>query len=79
MAPTQSPSSEMRVASALMIELLQWLVVQPRTYRQAMEAWRTSCPRMPVWEDAIEAGLIRVSHTPGVAMTECAMKLTPLG
>lgn len=79
MAPTESPSSEMPVASTLMIELLEWLVAQPRTYHEAMEAWRTSCPRMPVWEDAIDAGLIQVSHNPGLAMNDCAVKLTPLG
>jgi len=26
-----------------------------------IEAWRTSCPRLPVWEEAAERGLI-VGH-----------------
>lgn len=26
-----------------------------------MEAWRSSCPRFPVWEDASAEGLIRQS------------------
>jgi D-3-phosphoglycerate dehydrogenase len=23
-----------------------------------MDAWRTSCPKLPVWEDTLDAGLI---------------------
>ena len=79
MAHGQSPLSESPQASGLMIELLEWLAAQPRTYHQTMEAWRTSCPRMPVWEDAIDRGLIQVVHIPGIAMNECAVELTSLG
>jgi hypothetical protein len=45
---------------ALVIELLSWVASHPRTYRETMEAWRTSCPRMPVWEDANDNGLVIV-------------------
>lgn len=79
MTRIQSPSSVSPLASALMIELLEWLAARPRTYSQTMEAWRTSCPRMPVWEDALDGGLIQVLHIHGVAMNECDVKLTPLG
>ncbi len=40
-------------------EFLAWISDRPRTYAEAMEAWRTSCPRHPVWEDALSAGLIQ--------------------
>jgi hypothetical protein len=30
-----------------------------------MEAWRTSCPRLTVWEDAIDAGFVTRIHVPG--------------
>ena len=42
----------------LIIDLLQWLDRAPRTYGDVMDAWRTSCPRLTVWEDAVDAGLV---------------------
>jgi hypothetical protein len=43
----------------LTLQFLQWVDEKPRSYRDAMDAWRTSCPRLPVWEDAISLGLVR--------------------
>lgn len=40
----------------LIVDFLQWLGREPRGYRDAMEAWRTSCPRLTVWEDAFDRG-----------------------
>ena len=42
----------------LILDLLQWLQDKPKPYEDVMEAWRTSCPRLTVWEDAIDAGYI---------------------
>ncbi len=47
--------------SPLMVELLTWVAIRPRTYAEAMEAWRSTCPRQTLWEDAILDGLIRVA------------------
>jgi hypothetical protein len=63
--------------STLIIELLAWVAARPRTYDETMEAWRTSCPRNPVWEDATTDGLIEV--LPGVGMGSAAVRLTPSG
>ena len=41
-----------------MVEFLLWLDERPRTYADAMEAWRSSCPRLTIWEDALADGLI---------------------
>ena len=46
----------------LTIQFLEWLSERPRTYGDAMDAWRTSCPRFSIWEDALSAGLIRLGH-----------------
>ena len=46
------------VVEALILDLLQWLANGERTYEEVMEAWRTSCPRLTVWEDANDRGLI---------------------
>ncbi|MGD0882536.1 MAG: hypothetical protein ABSB09_13295 [Acidimicrobiales bacterium] len=50
----------------LILDLLEWLAIGPRPYSEVMEAWRTSCPRLPVWEDANDRGLVERRHVPGV-------------
>ena len=45
-------------ASALTLQFLAWVAEAPRTYAQAMEAWRSTCPRLSIWEDAILDGLV---------------------
>ena len=42
----------------LILDLIEWVGRTERTYRETMDAWRTSCPRLPVWEDATERGLV---------------------
>lgn len=42
----------------LILDLLEWIGPNPRPYAEALEAWRTSCPRLPVWEDAIDRGFM---------------------
>jgi hypothetical protein len=46
--------------SLIMIQFLSWVADRPRTYAQAMDAWRTSCPRLSVWEDAVIEDLVRI-------------------
>ncbi|MPY71534.1 MAG: hypothetical protein GEU92_15780 [Alphaproteobacteria bacterium] len=50
---------------SLILDLLEWLDARPRTYPQVMEAWRTSCPHVAVWEEATLRGFI--SHDQGDA------------
>jgi hypothetical protein len=40
------------------IEFLRWLSARPRSYSETMDAWRTSCPRLSLWEDALADQLI---------------------
>jgi D-3-phosphoglycerate dehydrogenase len=42
----------------LVLDLLSWLGSGPRPYTEVLEAWRTSCPRLPVWEEANDRGFI---------------------
>lgn len=44
---------------ALVLDLVEWVAREPRPYDEAVEAWRTSCPRLTVWEDAADRGLVR--------------------
>ena len=50
---------------ALILDLLEWLGPGPRPYAEVIEAWRTSCPRLPVWEDANDRGYIACHRVPG--------------
>ncbi len=45
-------------------ELLAWVAVRPRSYDEAIEAWKTSCPRLSVWDDALIDGLVQVVRGP---------------
>ena len=43
---------------SLVLDLVQSIEAGPRAYAEVMEAWRTSCPRLTVWEDAVDRGLV---------------------
>ncbi|SRR6266540_1779988 len=55
--------------SLLMLQFLAWVADRPRSYREVMEAWRSNCPRHPVWEDAVIDGLVRVESGGSRAVT----------
>ena len=67
------------LTSGLLIQLLDWVAAKPRTYREAMDAWRTSCPRMPVWEDALLDGLVEVVPAGTGGLSGAIVRLTPKG
>jgi hypothetical protein len=63
---TRRDTGEVRdPVDALILDLLEWVGPSPRPYDEVMEAWRTSCPRLPVWEDANQRGLLTRVHGPG--------------
>ena len=43
---------------SLLLDLVQWVAKEERRYSEVMETWRTSCPRLTIWEDAIDRGLV---------------------
>jgi hypothetical protein len=49
----------------LMLDLLEWIGSSPRPYAEVLEAWRTSCPSLPVWEEANDRGFIAHHHSSG--------------
>jgi hypothetical protein len=55
----------------LILDLLEWLAAKDRTYYDTMDAWRTSCPKLPVWEDATDRGLVETDSG--------NVRLTPAG
>jgi hypothetical protein len=60
---------------ALILDLLEWLTMRDRTYEEVMDAWRTSCPKLPVWEDANDRGLIAREEVNG----KCVVRVTSSG
>jgi hypothetical protein len=60
----------------LILDLLEWIAREPRSYADVIEAWRTSCPRLTVWEDAVDRGFAVREHGRG---REVLIRLTPAG
>ena len=59
--------------SPLVFDLLEWLAISPRPYAEVMDVWRTSCPRLTIWEDAVDLGFVVRRHEtrpPTVYLTE---------
>ena len=65
--------------SSLTLQMLAWIAERPRTYGETMDAWRTSCPRLSIWEDASIDGLVAVHHVTGGGQTDARVALTPEG
>ena len=63
------------VVESLILDLLEWVTGGERSYEEVMDAWRTSCPRLPVWEDANDRGFIANEYVNG----RCMVRITPLG
>ena len=55
---------------ALLVDLLEWIGPAERNYGETMDAWRTSCPRLPVWEEATDRGLVTREFTNGRAIVK---------
>jgi hypothetical protein len=61
---------------ALILDLLEFIAPAPRPYSEVHAAWRTSCPRLPIWEDALDHGFIERRSQPG---GPALVALTPRG
>ena len=62
---------------ALTLQMLDWLAERPRTYGETMDAWRTSCPRLSIWEDALADRLVHVGRGyAGVGQSGSPVELT---
>lgn len=59
----------------LILDLLEWLAKRDRSYEEVMDAWRTSCPRFPVWEEVNDRGLVVRQEVDG----RCIVRITSAG
>jgi D-3-phosphoglycerate dehydrogenase len=58
----------MSTTEPLILDLVESVAAAPRPYEEVIEAWRTSCPRLTVWEEASERGLIAMRWEEGGAL-----------
>ena len=63
------------LVESLILDLLEWLATADRSCEEVMEAWRTSCPKLPVWEEANDRGLVIREDVNG----RCVVRITSLG
>jgi hypothetical protein len=63
------------VVDPLILDLLEWLASGDRTYEEVIDVWRTSCPRLPVWEDARDRGFVAQENFDGREF----VRITPAG
>ena len=61
---------------ALVLDLVEWIATKPRTYAEVMDAWRTSCPRLQIWEDATDLGFVLSERRP---TSGAVVSVTPAG
>ena len=59
----------------LIVDLVEWVAAKERPYAEVMDAWRTSCPRLPVWEEANDRGLVTLESVNGCSF----VRATPEG
>ena len=66
-------------ADPLVLDFVEWVAREPRPYAEVIATWRTSCPRLTIWEDAAEAGYVARETIAGyglmVAVTEDGERL----
>jgi len=78
MAQSTSPATP-DPSPLLLLQFLAWVAARPRGYAETMAAWRTSCPRLQVWEDATAEGLVRLDAGTGATQGETRVALTAAG
>jgi hypothetical protein len=59
------PRAVSDTVETLILDLLEWIGPDRRPYAEVLEAWRTSCPHLPVWEEATERGFIARRRSSG--------------
>jgi hypothetical protein len=67
------------VADPLVLDFVEWIARKPRPYAEVIATWRTSCPRLTIWEDAVDAGYVTRKTVAGagtmVTVTEAGEEL----
>src|SRR5215469_2005802 len=62
------------VVDNLILDLLAWVANRDRSYQETIDAWRTSCPRLPVWEEANDQGLVAFEVVDGLQLVRLTQR-----
>lgn len=66
-------------ADPLVLDFVEWIAREPRAYSEVVATWRTSCPRLTIWEDASDSGYVERETVAGfgviVAVTDAGEQL----
>jgi hypothetical protein len=67
------------LADPLVLDFVEWIAREPRLCSEVIATWRTSCPRLTIWEDAVDRGFVERETVAGfgliVMVTEDGEKL----
>jgi hypothetical protein len=55
-------------ADPLVLDLVEWIAREPRLYSEVIATWRTSCPRLTIWEDAVDRGYVERETLAGLGL-----------
>lgn len=58
----------MSKADPLVLDFVEWIAREPRAYAEVVGAWKTSCPRLTIWEDAAESGFVARESVAGLGL-----------
>jgi hypothetical protein len=58
----------MSVADPLVLDFVEWIAREPRAYAEVIGAWKTSCPRLTIWEDAADGGFVARENVAGLGL-----------
>ena len=58
----------------LVLDLVEWIAREPRLYSEVIETWRTSCPRLTIWEDAVDRGFVTRESIAGAGVRVAVTK-----
>ena len=66
-------------ADPLVLDFVEWVAREPRAYAEVIATWKTSCPRLTIWEDAADRGYVARESVAGsglfIAVTADGEKL----
>jgi hypothetical protein len=55
-------------ADPLVLDFVEWVAREPRAHAEVIATWKTSCPRLTIWEDAADRGLVARETRPGIGL-----------
>lgn len=57
-----------KIADPLVLDFVEWVAREPRAYAEVIATWKTSCPRLTIWEDAADRGYVARETVAGLGL-----------